>query len=232
MPIRPRVLVVALLFSVADRAVAQRARVPADTGFVPWTSLTGRPDFMSAARDAVIQYPAMMRDANVEGTVRLRMIVGVDGAPEPKTVRVVASTHDLFTRSVEDSLLQWSIAKRVELTTQSSGSLHANTDARGSARQLRVTSTSLQRRTGPQSESRSALTDHVAATNRLSSARRRCCRSPPQESRRGRADQSALHLVAARRRADDRAGSRADRGVTTRVLHRRCRRWRRIVATA
>jgi len=110
MPIHPRALVVAFICSVASRAGAQQARVRADTGFVPWSALTGRPDFTDAVREAVIQYPDMMRAANVEGTVRLRMIIGSDGAPEPQSLKVDASTHDMFSRSVERAVLQWRLA--------------------------------------------------------------------------------------------------------------------------
>jgi TonB family protein len=100
-----------LLFLVAvGRAGPQAAPRVADSAVVPWIALSGRPNFADASRDAGIQYPDIMRAARVEGTVHLRVIVGADGAAERQSLHVDVSTHDVFTRSVETTLLRWKFA--------------------------------------------------------------------------------------------------------------------------
>jgi TonB family protein len=41
-------------------------------------------------------YPSLLRDAGIEGTVVARWVLGVDGRPERSSIRVVSATHPDF----------------------------------------------------------------------------------------------------------------------------------------
>jgi protein TonB len=41
-------------------------------------------------------YPDVLRSVGVEGVVRLQFVVGIDGRAEPRTIRVVSSSHPAF----------------------------------------------------------------------------------------------------------------------------------------
>jgi protein TonB len=49
----------------------------------------------------VPEYPSMLREAGIEGTVRLRFVIDTLGRAEPGSVVVLSSTHELFTVAVE-----------------------------------------------------------------------------------------------------------------------------------
>ena len=51
------------------------------------------------------QYPDTLRSANVEGEVLIQFVVDTSGRVEPGTVKVLKSTHPLFTKSVKDALV-------------------------------------------------------------------------------------------------------------------------------
>ncbi len=50
-------------------------------------------------------YPPLLKDAGIEGTVRVQVVIGVDGHPEPETVRIVGSTNKAFERPARDAVL-------------------------------------------------------------------------------------------------------------------------------
>jgi protein TonB len=50
------------------------------------------------------KYPSMLRSAGVEGDVRAQFVVDTLGRVELGSVRVLSSTHDLFTSAVRDAL--------------------------------------------------------------------------------------------------------------------------------
>jgi hypothetical protein len=116
MPIRSRLLTVAIFCSIADLAVAQQARVQPNTGIVPWSVLNGRPSFAGALRDAAIRYPEVMRSSNVEGLVRLRVIVGADGVPEP-TFHSMFAPVEPRRGPVDAELARTQVAKRANQET-------------------------------------------------------------------------------------------------------------------
>jgi TonB family protein len=73
----------------------------------------GRADASVSAVSAQVQtlpgsatprYPAMLRLANVEGTVVAAFVVDANGAAEPTTFKVLKSSHDLFTNAVRVAL--------------------------------------------------------------------------------------------------------------------------------
>ena len=59
-----------------------------------------------ALADRAPAYPEILRDAGITGTVRVRFVVDTIGRAELATVRVLESSHELFTRSVLASLRQ------------------------------------------------------------------------------------------------------------------------------
>ena len=56
--------------------------------------------------DRAPAYPEMLRAAGISGSVRVRFVVDTTGRAELSSVRVVESSHELFTRSVIASLRQ------------------------------------------------------------------------------------------------------------------------------
>src|SRR5450759_1915217 len=51
-----------------------------------------------------LRYPDMLRSANVEGEVLAQFVVDENGRFEPGTVKVIKSSHDLFTQAVKNAL--------------------------------------------------------------------------------------------------------------------------------
>jgi periplasmic protein TonB len=56
--------------------------------------------------DRAPAYPETLRAAGIAGTVRIRFVVDTAGRAELSTVRVIESSHELFTRAVLASLRQ------------------------------------------------------------------------------------------------------------------------------
>jgi TonB family protein len=52
------------------------------------------------AGDSSPKYPALLRRANIEGSVIVRFVIRDDGSVDPESIEIVKSTHDLFTNSV------------------------------------------------------------------------------------------------------------------------------------
>ena len=102
-----RLVVLVLLSTARHSAVAQNAVVPIDTNAVRWSSLTERPRLQDTSRAAHVRFPSMLESAHLGGEVRVEMIVGRDGTPERSSIRVVSSTHDLFTSSVRRAVAEW-----------------------------------------------------------------------------------------------------------------------------
>jgi TonB family protein len=50
------------------------------------------------------RYPEVLRSANAEGEVTAQFVVDTDGRPIPSTLKIVASSHDLFTTAVRNAL--------------------------------------------------------------------------------------------------------------------------------
>ena len=52
------------------------------------------------------RYPSMLQSAGVEGDVRAQFVVDTLGRVERGSVRVLATTHDLFAAAVRDALIR------------------------------------------------------------------------------------------------------------------------------
>ena len=59
-----------------------------------------------ALDDRAPAYPETLRTAGITGEVRVQFVVDTNGRAEPSSVRVVESSHELFTRAVLASLRQ------------------------------------------------------------------------------------------------------------------------------
>ena len=50
------------------------------------------------------RYPEQLRQAGVDGRVLVRFTVDTTGRVDPSSVKILTSTHDLFSRAVRESL--------------------------------------------------------------------------------------------------------------------------------
>jgi protein TonB len=51
------------------------------------------------------QYPPLLKDAGIEGTVVIEVIIGIDGHPEPGSFRVIESSNKAFEKAARDMVL-------------------------------------------------------------------------------------------------------------------------------
>jgi hypothetical protein len=109
MPGLAQVLAVAL-----TQTASAQAPVPlSDTSVVPWSALSERPRLLDTASAREIRFPPIMRDASVNGEVRLAVIIDRDGVPERGSIRVATSTHDLFTLVARSAVGRWRLSPPV-----------------------------------------------------------------------------------------------------------------------
>ncbi len=59
---------------------------------------------MHVVTSAKPRYPAVLREAGIDGRVLVRFTVDTSGRVDPASIHVLSSTHDLFTRAVRDAL--------------------------------------------------------------------------------------------------------------------------------
>lgn len=52
-----------------------------------------------------LQYPPLLRDAGIEGSVVIEVVIGIDGHPEPESLRIVSSSNKAFERPARDVVL-------------------------------------------------------------------------------------------------------------------------------
>jgi TonB family protein len=102
-----RLVAPALLIATVHVARAQSVGAPVDTTVVAWSALTERPRFQDTAHVAHVRFPSMLGGAHLGGDVHVEVIIGRDGVPERSSIRVVSSTHDLFTNSVRFAIRDW-----------------------------------------------------------------------------------------------------------------------------
>jgi TonB family protein len=100
-----------LLIGAIHTAEAQVSPARPDTTVVPWSAITERPRLRDAAPAAGIHFPDILRSARVGGNVQLEVVVGADGQPERSNIRVVSSTHDLFTIAARNAVRQWRMSQ-------------------------------------------------------------------------------------------------------------------------
>jgi periplasmic protein TonB len=89
-----------------DNGVAQNTaqrETPPDQGIYDVGSVEQRPELRnSAAVISAVQrnYPPLLRDAGVGGTVVVSMVINEDGTPDVSTVEVVSTDHEQFSEVV------------------------------------------------------------------------------------------------------------------------------------
>lgn len=124
-PLMPRLVMSNLVPNVLPPITLAAAPPPADVAFAPTSGnagdggprgiidgaggdasapWTGRELLMRLAATSTPHYPETLRQSGVEGSVLVRFVVDTAGRIEPSSVRVLASTHPLFTRAVLDAL--------------------------------------------------------------------------------------------------------------------------------
>ena len=61
------------------------------------------------------RYPEILRSAGVEGSVVVEVSTDENGIPDTSSMRVVATTHDLFAASVRQALAKWHLSPRANV---------------------------------------------------------------------------------------------------------------------
>lgn len=61
------------------------------------------------------RYPEILRSAGVEGSVVIEVSTDENGIPDTSSMRVVATTHDLFAASVRQALAKWHLSPRANV---------------------------------------------------------------------------------------------------------------------
>jgi TonB family protein len=74
------------------------------------TEWRGKELLMRIERAAKPRYPEALRQSGIEGRVVVQFTVDTAGRVEPSSIRILNSTHDLFTRAVRDALVQFQFA--------------------------------------------------------------------------------------------------------------------------
>lgn len=68
------------------------------------TDWSGRELLMRIVTSAKPRYPEALRQSGIDGRVVVQFTVDTAGLVEPASIRVLSSTHELFTRAVRDAL--------------------------------------------------------------------------------------------------------------------------------
>lgn len=71
------------------------------------TAWSGRELLMRVQRSVKPRYPESLRQSGIDGHVLVQFTVDTAGRVDPASIRVLASTHELFTRAVRDALVQF-----------------------------------------------------------------------------------------------------------------------------
>jgi TonB family protein len=75
---------------------------PPDDSVFELSAVESPPDLLNreeAAAEISRNYPPLLRDAGVTGSVALRMRIGSDGVVDPSTIEVMESTHEAFAQA-------------------------------------------------------------------------------------------------------------------------------------
>jgi protein TonB len=88
---------------IAQGVVGGTGPVPTDLAQVYVEAVVDEPPIRLSGPPP--QYPPLLKDAGIEGTVRIQVVIGVDGHPEPGTLRVVSSTNGAFEKAARDAVL-------------------------------------------------------------------------------------------------------------------------------
>lgn len=84
-------------------APGPRSVIDGDDG-IDSSAWRGNELLMRIVASSTPQYPPVLRRAGIDGRVLVRFVVDTTGRIDTSSVRVLKSTHDLFTRAVRDAL--------------------------------------------------------------------------------------------------------------------------------
>jgi TonB family protein len=88
---------------IAQGVVGGTGPVPTDLAQVFVEAVVDEPPIRLSGPQ--LQYPPLLKDAGIEGQVVIEVVIGVDGHPEPETLRIVSSTNKAFEKPARDVLL-------------------------------------------------------------------------------------------------------------------------------
>jgi protein TonB len=71
------------------------------------TEWRGRELLMRIERSVKPRYPESLRQSGIDGRVVVQFAVDTAGRVDPASIRVLSSTHDLFTHAVRDAIVQF-----------------------------------------------------------------------------------------------------------------------------
>src|SRR5689334_7445246 len=66
-------------------------------------------------RNHAPRYPDALRTAGVEGSVVVQVTTDENGVPDTASLRVLATTHELFAASVRQALAKWRLSPRANV---------------------------------------------------------------------------------------------------------------------
>jgi protein TonB len=88
---------------IAQGVVGGTGPVPTDLAQVYVEAVVDEPPIRLSGPQP--QYPPLLKDAGIEGSVRVQVVIGIDGHPEPDTFRVMESTNKAFEKPARDAVL-------------------------------------------------------------------------------------------------------------------------------
>lgn len=88
---------------IAQGVVGGTGPVPTDLAQVYVEAVVDEPPIRLSGPQ--LQYPPLLKDAGIEGSVTIEVVIGVDGHPEAETFRIIESTNKAFERPARDAVL-------------------------------------------------------------------------------------------------------------------------------
>jgi len=88
---------------IASGIVGGTGDVPTDLQAVFVEALVDEPPIRLSSPP--LNYPPLLRDAGIEGSVVYEVVIGIDGHPEPESLRLISSSNKAFERPARDLIL-------------------------------------------------------------------------------------------------------------------------------
>lgn len=88
---------------IASGVVGGTGDVPTDLAAVFVEAVVDEPPVRLSCPP--LQYPPLLRDAGIEGSVAYEVVIGIDGHPESESLRLIESSNKAFERPARDVVL-------------------------------------------------------------------------------------------------------------------------------
>jgi TonB family protein len=88
---------------IASGIVGGTGDVPTDLGAIFVEALVDEPPIRLSSPP--LNYPPLLRDAGIEGSVVYEVVIGIDGHPEPESLRLISSSNKAFERPAREVIL-------------------------------------------------------------------------------------------------------------------------------